>query len=525
MKRCPECRRNYYDDTLLYCLDDGNELLDGPATVDEPATAILLDTDAAGDAPARAKVNTTNETELLPAGVAYVKTRRHRDFRRKVGLLFLLLVVVVAGGFFGYKYFAPTKQIESIAVMPFVNEGGNADVEYLSDGMTETLISSLSQLPNLSVKARSSVFRYKGRDTDLKTIGTDLNVQAILTGRVVPRGEQLTLSLSLVDAATENVIWSEQYIRKQTDLVSLQSEIARDVSRKLRSKLTDVDEKNLAKNYPQNTEAYHLYLQGHFYWDKQTENGYKQAIDYFNKAIEKDPNYALAYSGLANTYIALGIDYSEPKAAFPFAKLYAQKALDLEPDLAEAHAALGSINFFYEWNWSAADAELKRVIELDPESTEPYSCTLHYLDSAGEPDAAVAEVKRVAEQHPTSIVINAEIGCSSYYAHQYDQAITELQNTILMDPGFFTAYYNLGRAYGQKRMYKEASAALVKANELSANTPYVIAEQGYTYAAMGDIKAANDVLKALEDQAPNRYVDPYLKAIVYVGLADKENAL
>jgi len=540
MKRCPECGREY-DNSMMFCLDDGAELLYGPASGPEPPasaggflphdgepqTAILSEPPVLalghlGDAETRAQTHATEKTAGLPQTSPQTTSRKNTLIAGALGI-----VVVTALGIGSYLYYGrnSTKQIESIAVMPFVNESGNPDVEYLSDGMTETLISSLSQLPNLRVKASSSVFRYKGKDTDLKTVGIDLNVKAILTGKVVQLGEQLTLNLSLVDAATETVIWSEQYVRRQTDLVGLQAEIARDVSRKLRVKLSDADEKNLAKNFSQSTEAYHLYLKGHFYWDKQTASGYKQAIEYFNKAAEMDPTYALAYSGLANTYIALGIDYAPPKDVFPIAKLYAQKALDLTPDLAEAHAAMGSINFFYEWNWSAADNELKRVIELNPEATEPYSCTLHYLDSAGRPDDAVAEVKRVAERHPTSIVINAEIGCSSYYAHRYDDAIMELHKTIGMDPGFATAYYNLGRAYGQKKMFREAVSVLTKAKELSDETPFVVAELGYAYAASGNKAAANDAMKNLDERSPARYVDPYLKAIVFIGSDDKEKTL
>ena len=226
---------------MMFCLDDGAELLYGPATLgsDEPATAILHTTDAVGDAPTRAWIHTTEQTAILPSGIKDVP--KSKGFDKRLLLPPLALAVIVLGGFFGYKYFSPTKQIESIAVMPFVNESGNADVEYLSDGMTETLISSLSQLPNLNVKGRSSVFRYKGKDVDTKTLGKELGVQAVLYGRVIQRGDQLTLSLELLDAATENVIWSGKYDRKQADVVSLQSEIARDVSNKLKNKLSGAD--------------------------------------------------------------------------------------------------------------------------------------------------------------------------------------------------------------------------------------------------------------------------------------------
>ncbi len=247
MKRCPECRRDYYDDKLLYCLDDGNALLEGPATAgnDEPATAILHTTDAVGEAPTRAQIHSTEQTAVLPSGVA--KGPKRGLDKRLVAVPFFLAIIAL-GGFFGYRYFGPnTKQIESIAVMPFVNESGNADVEYLSDGMTETLIKSLSNLPSMDVKPRSAVFRYKGKDTDVLTIGKELNVQAILNGRVVQRGDQLTLSLELVDVQKNRVIWTEQYNRKQSDLVSLQSEIAKDVSTKLTTKLSGAEETKVTK--------------------------------------------------------------------------------------------------------------------------------------------------------------------------------------------------------------------------------------------------------------------------------------
>ncbi len=242
MKRCPECRRDYYDDTLLYCLDDGNALLEGPASADEPATVILHATEPPSEAATRAQIHMTDQTAIMPLGVADIS--KTKNVNKRMLLALLALVVIVLGGFFAYRYFsvAAPKQIESIAVMPFVNESGNADVEYLSDGMTETLIKSLSQVPNLAVKSRSTVFYYKGKETSPKKIGEELNVQAVLLGRVGGRGDDLKLSLELVNTQTQDVIWAEQYDRKQSDLVSLQSEIAKDVSVKLKLKLSGADE-------------------------------------------------------------------------------------------------------------------------------------------------------------------------------------------------------------------------------------------------------------------------------------------
>ena len=258
------------------------------------------------------------------------------------GLLTLLLAI---GGFFGYKYLSPTKQIESIAVMPFVNESGNADVEYLSDGMTETLIKSLSELPNLNVKPRSSVFRYKGKDTDLKTIGKELNVEAILNGRVIQRGEQLTLSLELVDVQNDKVLWTESYQRKQSDLVTLQSEIAKDVSTKLKLKLSGADEAKVTKTATANPDAYQAYLKGRYYWNRRTAETIKKAIEQFKAATDRDPNYALAYSGLADCYINLNQYAGTPIGeTIPQAKAFAERAIAIDDQLAEPHASLASVN-------------------------------------------------------------------------------------------------------------------------------------------------------------------------------------
>jgi len=353
MKRCPKCRRDYYDETLLYCLDDGNALLDGPASVDEPATAIFSEPSASAggqlsEAPTRPQIHTT-AAEAEPRGSLgdYSKEKQRISAHRaatpqgKVGSsrrLFAvagIVALVLVGGFFGYRYFAPTKQIESIAVMPFVNESGDADVEYLSDGMTETLINSLSQIPNLSVKARSSVFRYKGKEFDPKKIAAELNVQAILTGRIVQHGEQMTLNLELIDAQTENVLWGNKYDRKSSDLVSLQREIARDVSGKLKANISGIEAAKVEKNYTTNPEAYQLYLKGKFFWNKRTGNDLKEAAEFYRQAIEKDPNYALAFSGLAETYVLFGgHDVAPADDSMPLAKAAALRALEIDDSLA-----------------------------------------------------------------------------------------------------------------------------------------------------------------------------------------------
>ncbi|MEO7659451.1 MAG: hypothetical protein ABIV48_07540, partial [Pyrinomonadaceae bacterium] len=298
MKRCPECGRNYNDDSMMFCLDDGAELLFGPASMDEPATAILHESIPPGEAATRAQIHMTDQTAVLPTGTGEPVSKT-RGFDKRLIAAPLLAVLIAVGGYFGYRNVGPFRstQINSIAVMPFVNESGNADVEYLSDGMTETLISSLSNIHNLSVKARSTVFYYKGKETSPKKIGEELKVQAVLLGRVSQRGDDLKLSLELVNTETQDVIWSEQYNRKQSDLVSLQSEIAKTVSDKLRLKLTTTEQERVSKTNTTSSEAQQLYLKGRFHWNKRNTADFQKAREYFQQAIAIDPNYALAHTG------------------------------------------------------------------------------------------------------------------------------------------------------------------------------------------------------------------------------------
>ncbi|MCA1637577.1 MAG: protein kinase [Acidobacteria bacterium] len=292
---------------------------------------------------------TTSGKPQTTSSAEYVVTEIKQHKRGFVIGLSILLFSMLG---FGYWFFANrslnTKQIESIAVLPFVNESGNADAEYLSDGMTESLIGSLSQIPRLSVKARTSVFRYKGKEIDPKQIAQELSVQAILTGRVLQRGQDLTLYIELIDAATENVLWKDNYNRPMSNLVSLQSDIAKDVSNKLKTKLSGADEQQVAKTYTENAEAYQLYLKGRYYLSKSDENGYKRSLDYFQQAIDKDPNYALAYVGIADGYFLAADWYLSNREAMEKSKVAATRALELDDTLAEAHASIGTVRVFYE---------------------------------------------------------------------------------------------------------------------------------------------------------------------------------
>lgn len=529
MKRCPECRRDYSDDTLLYCLEDGAALIQGSVPVPmaetgEPATAILSGVPLPGEAPTKPQIDPTKRPNGLPAGSGDTATKPG-GFDTRLLALPMLLAVLLFGGYAGYKYFAPTKQIESIAVMPFVNDSGNADVEYLSDGMTETLISSLTQLPNLNVKARSSVFRYKGKELDTKTIGKELNVQAILNGRVAQRGDQLTLSLELVDVQTENAIWSQQYIRNQPDLVSLQSEIARDVSGKLKSKLSGADLAKVEKAYTANPEAYQLYLKGRFQWNKRTPESLKQTVELFDQAIEKDPNYALAYSGLAETYVLFS-NYSiePPQECMPKAKAASVRALQIDDSLAEAHVALALYLSTFSWNQVAAEQEFRRAIELNPNypnAHQQFATTC--LLSMGRFDEAIAEGRRAEELDPLSPIISADLGWSLFFARRFDEAIIQYKRSLTLDPNFYVTHRYLAVAYHIKGMYEDAIAEYRKALTVN-DDPYVRALLARSLAKTGQRGEAVKILGELESESAQRYIPGSGLAAAYAALGEKDKA-
>src|SRR5437016_4708246 len=407
--------------------------------------------------------------------------------------------------------------------MPFQNASGNGDIEYLSDGITESLINSLSQLPNLSVKARSTVFHYKGKDVTPQQAGSELSVQAVLNGRVMQRGDQLTLSLELVDARTGNQIWGEQYNRKTSDLAALQSEIARDVSNKLRTKLSGVEEQRVTKSYTADSEAYQLYLKGRFYWNKRTIDDFNRAIPYFQQAIDKDPNYALAYSGLADSYALLSVFEGPPKDWMPRAKAAAMKALALDDNLAEAHTSLAQIIAYYDWDFNAAEREFGRAIELNPNYATAHQWHAENLSSLERHDEALAEIRRALELDPLSLIINRVYGDMLLNARRYDEAIEQYRRTIEMDPNFPTTHNGLGRAYEAKGMYDQAVAEYLAFSRPNISPAERLARQeAYTrsgWKAFLQIGVSN-----LLERSKKGYVRSYSIASSYARLGQKDEA-
>jgi serine/threonine protein kinase/tetratricopeptide (TPR) repeat protein len=451
--------------------------------------------------------------------------RRHKR-SLTVALAVLLLAAVGFGYWFSARRASNATQIESIAVLPFVNASGNSDIEYLSDGLTESLITSLSQLPKLSVKARNSVFRYKGKDTLPQQVGKELNVQAILNGRVVQRGNDLTLHIELVDVDTETALWSADYNRSMTNLVSLPGEIARDVSSKLRLKLSGPDEQRLVKNYTASAEAYQLYLKGRYHFLKVTPPEIQIGISYFQEAIDVDPSYALAYVGLAEAYRWFALSGNVPPTeVLPKAKAAAQKAIEIDDTLAEAHTALGSTIFWYDWNWNAAENQYKRALELNPNSADTHAVYAHLLSSTARHAEALAEAKRARELDPLSVIINAGEGITLLTAGHTDEALARLQKTFELDPNLWLAHLFASSAYIEKGMFAEAVFEARKARELNGASSEPIALLGYALAKSGKQAEARGLLEELLKLSTQRYISPGNIALIYNGLGERDETL
>jgi TolB-like protein/Flp pilus assembly protein TadD len=463
MKHCPECNKNYADPTLSFCLNDGSPLVYG-AAVEEPETAIL-----SRDDPREARTRTIDANVTAPKETKPVPKRIV-----KVGwILGALAIVVILGSVFAYRYFnsAGSGQITSIAVMPFVNQSDNADLENQSDGMTESLLNSLGQVPGLSVKARSSVFRYKDKDVDAATIGRELGVQAVLNGRVVERGDALTLFLELVDTATADRIWGERYDRNQTQLVSLQSEIARDVSEKLRLKLSGEDVRRIAKNDTANPEAYRLYLQGRYYWNKRSFVETGKAIGFFQQAIDLDPNYAKAYAGLADA-VAQPSDVVPHLEREAKARAAVERALSLDGNMAEAHSSLAHILLRYDADFAGAERELDIAVKLDPKWSDTYQRYAQLYIALGKFNEAISRIRAGLEIEPYNLPLNNTYGITLTYARRYDESIAQLTKALALDSENSIAESALVAVYSLKGMYAEAVENRIRVAKLDGNDQF-----------------------------------------------------
>jgi len=415
--------------------------------------------------------------------------------------------------------------IDSVAVLPFVNASTDPDTEYLSDGIAETLIGQLSEIPRLKVMARSTVSRYRGNEIDPQQVGRDLNVRAILTGKVSQRGDTLTITMELMNVRDGSELWGGRYNRKLADILAVQEDIAREITDKLRLRLQGKEEERLTGHPTENVEAYQLYLKGRYYWNKRTPDGMQKAIEHFQAAIERYPGYARAYAGLADCY-HVPANPLPPREKMPLAKTAAMKALQLDDTLVEAHTALARVLFAYDWDWPGAEKEFKRAIELNPHYALAHQWYGGYLSTTGRFREADAEKKRALELEPLSLAANFEAALGLYFSRNYDQAINQFQKTLELDANFPPPYTFLGAAYEQKGMFEEAIAAFQKALSINQGPAKILAMAGlaHIYAASGRETEARKILAELQKLSEHGYVQATDLALVHAGLGDKDKA-
>lgn len=454
-----------------------------------------------------------------------VLTTKAPSQSRKWGfILASLLITALAIGIGFYLRDNSGQAIKSLAVLPFLNLNADPKTEYLSDGITESTINTLSQLPKLRVMARGTVFTYKGKEVDPRKVGRDLNVDAVVTGSINQQENTLIIRADLVQVSDGAQLWGQQYNRNLSDILAVQSDISKEISEQLRLKLTGEEQKKLTKQYTANTEAYQLYLKGRYYWNKRTEDGLKKAIEFFDQATQKDPNYVLAYSGLSDCYIVLG-DYNlvTTSEATQKAKVAATKAIQLDNTFAEAHASMASV-YELEWNWKEAGNEYRRAIELNPNYATAHHWYSVYLANMGRIDEGIAEIKRAQELDPLSMMINKSVGDRYADARQYDRAFEYYRKTTEMDTNFPLAHEGLGFMYIKKGKYKEALEEFQKTENFTPENPRYYVINAEIYSKQGKNGEAEKTLNGLLELSKKKYVPPGSIAATYSILGQKDQA-
>jgi TolB-like protein/Tfp pilus assembly protein PilF len=417
-------------------------------------------------------------------------------------------------------------RIESLAVLPLENLSHDADQQYFADGMTEALITDLAKIGALKVISRTSVMQYKDSRKPLPVIAKELGVDAVIEGSVARSGDRVRITAQLIDAKSDRHQWAESYDRNLRDVLSLQDEVARAIAGEIRVKLTPEQQALLTRARSVNPEAHDAYLLGRYYWNKSTEEGLKKAIEYFNEAIEKEPGYPEAYSGLAESYVVLGdFEVSTPKENYPRAAAAASKALELDDSLAEAHTALGLVRLEFDRDWAAAEREFKRAIELNPSYPNAHQFYSWYLIAISRYDESVAEGKRALELDPLSIFRIADLGVIFQLVHRPDEAIQQSQKATELDPNLDYAHWALGLGYMQKKEYEKGIAHLQKSVSSSGSSPRYLASLGYALAVAGRKPEAEKIVQRLSDLSKQRYVSPYYTATLFAGMGNKQRAL
>ena len=449
---------------------------------------------------------------------------RWRPGRLVIAGIALVLAVIAAAAWSGL-FRARGSAIESIAVLPFENASGDPNTEYLSDGITESLINNLSQLPSLRVSARSAVFRYKGSAPDPQRVGQDLRVRAVLSGRLLQRGDTVVVRTELMDVANGSQLWGQEYSRKLTDVIALQDDLSNEISERLRLRLTTEEKQKLTKRYTEDPEAYQLYLKGRYYWYKRSPDDIPKAKEQLQQAIDKDPGYALAYAGLADVYSqASFLNVMRPADAMPKAKASAQRALEIDPDLADAHVSLAYASFTYDWDWPAATKHFDRALALNRLTVENHTYYPFYLTIGGRSAEAIDVARRALERNPVSASMSHNLAVQLALSRQSDAAIEECRRTLDLDPSFGLAYDVMAASMTSKGMFREALPLTQKAAALSPGNMMSRALLGAVLANLGQRQEALQILEQLAATSKQRYVPAQSFAIVYTGLGDKDQA-
>ena len=522
---------------MMFCLDDGAELLYGPARSEpgavatgfpsnEPQTAILHSTASPGEAPTRAQIQMTDQTAVLPTGTGDIVSKP-RGLDKRLLFAPLALAVIILGGFFGYRYFTASDsgQINSIAVLPFENRSGNADTDYLSDGLAESLIYRLSQLPGLKVSPTSTVLRYKGSQSDVATIARELEVDAIMSGRVAQRGDDLTISVELIDARTKKLIWAEQYDRKMADLLATQREIATTITQKLELKLSG-NETGITKKYTDSNEAYQLYMRGRHSFAKRTKEDMLRAIEYFKQAVKLDPKFALAYARLSEVYGTMpAYPYLSPREAFPEAKAAAEKALEIDPTLSEAHTFLAYVQVIYDWNWAEGERSFKRALELDPNNfSAHFRYGQIYLLPTGRTDEAISEIKQGLKAEPLDVNMGVTVAWAYLIRGQNEEALEVARKIHDLEPNHQLSRWILATVLTEMRRYDEAIAICEKWLQDEPNSQMAIRDAGFAYAKAGRRDKAEEMIARYRDFAKTEWVPTARIAAIYGALGEKDKA-
>ncbi|MEZ5429443.1 MAG: protein kinase [Pyrinomonadaceae bacterium] len=443
---------------------------------------------------------------------------------RKAAAAFILLVAAGLGYlmFFGG---AGREPINSLAVLPFANEGGNADAEYLSDGLTESIIYNLSNLPQLKVLPTSTVFRYKGKDLKAETIAAELGVRAVLVSRITQRADQIEIRTELIDTLENKVLWGELYRRRVSDALEIQKDISREISERLRLKLTGAEEEKVTKDYTSNKEAYQAYLRGRFHWNRRNEENLKKGIEYFQKAIELDPGYALAWSGLADSY-NVSSDYmniTRAEAASK-ARAAATRALDIDPELAEAHTSLAAVKHFHEWDFAGAIQEFQKSAELNPNYALTHNWYAQILGKTGRSTEAIREARRALELEPFTVNTNFRLGQQFYLAGQFEDAVRQHRRALEIDPNYVYSRADLVNSLTRLGKPSEAIAELEPLVEKETGNQYLLLSLGSAYVAAGKKAEAEGVLREMLKRQKDEKIRQYGIAVIYARLGQKEKA-